>query len=101
MVLPYRKELKMPGPDQVCNRIKDGAFQSLFSDCQPRDVMFSYGQPAAVDADIEKRLGVLEAKMDQILAKLNLIFGDQVLINGRFCSTNFIGQNQSAKDCRP
>ena len=36
------------------------------------------------DLDFAKRLTVLEEKMDKILIRLHHIFGEYVLINGRF-----------------
>lgn len=36
------------------------------------------------DLDFAKRLTALEEKVDSILTKLNNIFGDYVLINGKF-----------------
>lgn len=83
----------MPQPDQIYNRTNVGAFDKMFTDCQPNAIKFSNGVVLSSVPTVEERLSVLESKMDQILAKLNLIFGDQVLINGQFCSTNSIGQN--------
>lgn len=42
-----------------------------------------------ISADTTERLLRLEEKIDALYAKLNLIFGDQVLLNGHFVSVNY------------
>lgn len=39
------------------------------------------------ELDVLKRLDAIEAKVDRIINKLQLIFGDHVLINGNFNNT--------------
>jgi len=39
-----------------------------------------------IDPAIEQRLTALDVKVDSIINKLNLIFGDTVLLNGKFVS---------------
>jgi hypothetical protein len=43
------------------------------------------------EASVQERLSVLENKVDSIANKLVLIFGDAVLLNGRFVSVGASG----------
>lgn len=40
--------------------------------------------PMESDSDISSRLLLLEQKIDKLINKLELIFGDQILHNGKF-----------------
>jgi hypothetical protein len=67
-----------------------GALKQCFSEMKavnPQAEMKIYeGLPS-----IDERLSVLEDKVDSIVNKLTLIFGDSVLLNGRFVSVGAFG----------
>ncbi len=46
-----------------------------------------YHEPIKENTDIKNKLKEIEVKLDKLHSKLNLIFGDSVLIKGEWVST--------------